>query len=75
MSFPSIYTFPLVGLSTPPNKCNNVDLPLPLAPIIAKNSPFCTENDILLTAFTSFSPCIIYLVFEVYPKLYVMSLS
>ena len=56
MSFPSIYTFPLVGLSTPPSKCNNVDLPLPDAPTIATNSPFSTEKDTLSTAFTLFSP-------------------
>ncbi len=44
MSFPSINTFPEVGLSTPPIKCNSVDFPDPLAPTIATNSPFSTVN-------------------------------
>jgi len=45
LSFPSINTLPLVGRSTPPIKCNKVDLPEPDAPIIATNSPFSTVND------------------------------
>ena len=56
MSFPSIYTFPDVGLSTPPIKCNNVDFPLPDAPTIATNSPFSILNDTLSNAVTLFSP-------------------
>ena len=38
-------TFPEVGLSTPPIKCNSVDLPEPDAPTIATNSPFSTKKD------------------------------
>ena len=56
MSVPLIFTVPKVGLSTPPSKCNSVDFPLPLAPIIATNSPSFTEKEILSTAVTLLSP-------------------
>lgn len=56
MSFPSIYTLPDVGLSTPPIKCNKVDFPLPLAPTIATNSPLFTVNETLSTALIFVSP-------------------
>ena len=52
MSFPSMNTLPEVGLSTPPNKCSNVDFPLPLAPTIATNSPLSIENEMWSTALT-----------------------
>ena len=55
MSFPFIYTLPLVGLSTPPIRCNSVDFPLPDAPTIAINSPFSTEKETLSNAITSVS--------------------
>ena len=56
ISFPSINTFPDVGRSTPPIKCNKVDLPEPDAPTIATNSPFSTEKDTLSRATTLVVP-------------------
>ena len=51
-----MYTFPEVGLSTPPIKCNKVDFPLPLAPTMAINSPLLIVNEISSTAFIFVSP-------------------
>ena len=52
----SILTNPLLGFSSPPNKCSNVDLPLPLGPIIAINSPLFIVKLTLSKATTSISP-------------------
>ena len=46
------YTFPLVGLSTPPIRWSSVDFPDPLAPTIATNSPLLTESDTSSSALT-----------------------
>ena len=56
ISLPSIKTFPLVGRSTPPIKCKSVDLPEPLAPTIATNSPFSTLKETLSNATTLVVP-------------------
>ena len=46
----SIITSPLVGVSSPPIRFNNVVLPQPDGPIIAVNSPFSNSIVTLLTA-------------------------
>src|ERR1035438_1818182 len=37
-------TSPLVGVSSPPSSCRRVDLPLPLAPVMARYSPVAIER-------------------------------
>ena len=41
-------TTPLVGRSSPPMRFSSVDLPQPLGPMIATNSPVSTENETLV---------------------------
>src|SRR5699024_10403853 len=55
-SFPSISTFPPVGISSPPIIWRRVDFPLPLVPTTARNSPFSTEKLTPSRAFTRVSP-------------------
>ncbi len=40
---------PAVGVSSPPISCNRVDLPAPLGPTTATNSPEATSNDTCLS--------------------------
>src|SRR5215217_8413939 len=41
-SRPPSCTLPAVGWSSPPSRFSSVDLPQPLGPMIATNSPLCT---------------------------------
>ena len=56
ISLPSTRICPLVGLSKPPNKFNNVDLPAPLGPRITINLLSSILRLTLSNAFCSWSP-------------------
>lgn len=49
-------TSPEVGLSSELKRCSKVDLPEPLGPVTAQNSPCSNETVTWSTAFTTFSP-------------------
>ena len=50
ISFPSIFTLPLVGFSSKFTRRNKVDLPAPEYPTIPKISPFSTFKETFLKA-------------------------
>ena len=56
MSFPSTATVPEVGRSRPPSIWSRVDLPEPLVPTMATNSPSSTVRSTPSRAFTRVSP-------------------
>ena len=56
ISRPSIDTVPALGGASPPRIWNNVDLPDPLGPTMATNSPRSTRRSTPRSACTSTSP-------------------
>ena len=55
-SRPSISMEPLVGVSSPPSRFSSVDLPQPLGPMTATNSPGSTVRSTSSSAVTAVLP-------------------